>query len=384
MASPIDPTAGPHPVMPGEEDRISENTRGIKHIVVVMSGKGGVGKSTITAHLAMGLTLKGMRVGVIDADFHGPSIPKMLGAERERLEYAETPRGPQILPVFIPPQLKIVSISYMTQGQDTPVVWRGPIKMKAVRQFLEDVAWGELDYLLFDLPPGTGDEPLSIAQVVPRADGVVIVSTPQDVATAAVRKSIKFAELLHLPVLGVVENMSGYQCPHCGKPVDLFDPGGGERMAREFNVEFLGKIPLYREIADAGDRGKPVVLTGGPAAKYFERIVENLHRIVSRRASPAPSRAAAGPPPAPPPEAPQPPYTGPPVPREKVAQVLVALQPVLKSRGAGLELVGIEGGVVAVRLDGGSSTAERVALLQGIEKTLRQQVPEVQSVVAIS
>ncbi|MEM3085770.1 MAG: P-loop NTPase [Halobacteria archaeon] len=365
------PNEGPHPVAPGEADRIIRNMAGVKHVLVVMSGKGGVGKSTVAAHLALGLALRGLRVGVVDADFHGPSIPKMLGADREKLAYVETASGPKIKPVFVPPNVEVISIAYMLQTYDTPVVWRGPIKMKAIRQFLEDVAWGELDCLIFDLPPGTGDEPLSIAQVLPRADGAVIVTTPQEISTQAVRKSVRFAELLHLPVLGVVENMSGSTCPHCGKPVDLFDPGGGERLAKDFGLPLLGRIPLLREVADGCDRGRPVLLSGGPASKAFEEMVESVL-----------SRVRAKPPPGPAPAEPEPRTPGAAVSPEAVAKCIEALKPAVKAEGGGLDLLGVQGDVVTLRLDFSGAPAARVALLSSLEKTLKSRVPGVRAVVA--
>ncbi len=368
------PFEGPHPAAPGEADRIARNMARVRHIVVVMSGKGGVGKSTVTAHLALGLALRGFKVGVVDADFHGPSIPRMLGADREQLSYLETPEGPRIKPVHVPPSVKVISIAYMLQTYDTPVVWRGPIKMKAIRQFLEDVEWGDLDYLLFDLPPGTGDEPLSIAQVLPRADGAVIVTTPQEISTQAVRKSVRFAELLRLPVLGVVENMSGYTCPHCGKPVDLFEPGGGERMARDFGLPLLGRIPLAREVADGCDRGRLVLLQGGPAAKAFEEVVEAVHSKTWGKAPPASPPAE----PAPPPPAP-----GPRVPEEAVARCIEALRPAVKAEGGDLDLVSVQGDLVAVRLGFPGDPATRVAILSSLEKTLKSRVPGVRAVVAV-
>lgn len=366
------PHEGPHPVAPGETDRITQNMARVKHVIVVMSGKGGVGKSTVTAHLALGLALRGFRVGVVDVDFHGPSIPKMLGVDREKLAYVETPEGPKIKPVFVPPNVKVISIAYMLQTYDTPVVWRGPIKMKAIRQFLEDVAWDDLDYLLFDLPPGTGDEPLSIAQVLPRADGAVIVTTPQAISTQAVRKSVRFTELLHLPVIGVVENMSGYTCPHCGKAVDLFEPGGGERLAKDFSLPLLGRIPLMREVADGCDTGRLVLLKGGPAARAFEEMVEAVHSRVWGRAPPTPATPAA----------PEGSVPRPSVPEREVAKCIETLKPAVKAEGGDLDLVSVQGDVITVRLDFPGTPAARVAILSSLQKTLKSQVPGVRAVVA--
>jgi Mrp family chromosome partitioning ATPase len=209
-------------------------------------------------------------VGLLDVDIHGPSVPKMLHLEDAVLTATED----SMLPVETA-GLKVMSIGFLLQNRDDAVIWRGPMKMGLIKQFLKDVAWGELDYLIVDSPPGTGDEPLSVCQLVKNPDGAVIVTTPQDVATADVRKSITFCRQLRLPVLGVIENMSGFVCPHCGTVTDIFKTGGGERMAREMGVPFLGRIPIDPAIGEAGDAGRPFVEGDRPTetAKAFQRII---------------------------------------------------------------------------------------------------------------
>jgi|YelNatPaOPRAMG01_1025707.scaffolds.fasta_scaffold08612_3 ATP-binding protein involved in chromosome partitioning len=251
---------------------IEKNLASVRHKLVVMSGKGGVGKSTVAVNLAVSLAMKGKTVGLLDADMHGPSVPKLLGLPDIPLSIDDNGR---ILPMNAPPGLKVVSIAFLLRDRDSPVIWRGPIKMSAIRQFLEEVEWGELDYLIVDLPPGTGDEPLSVAQLIPSPDGAIIVTTPQDVALLSVRKSINFAKAVNMRVLGIIENMSGINCPHCGKHIDVFGEGKGpERAARELNVPFLGRLPLSPGVATSGDAGLPFVIQKDDgAAMTFEEIV---------------------------------------------------------------------------------------------------------------
>lgn len=237
------------------EERLRSTLSRIKQTIVVMSGKGGVGKSTVAANLATALAMKGFQVGLLDVDIHGPNIPKMLGIEDKQLIGSEE----GIMPVIAHPNLKVVSMAYLLMEKDVAVIWRGPMKIGAIRQFLSDVVWGDLDHLIIDLPPGTGDEPLSIAQQIPDAH-TIIVTTPQDVALMDSRRSVNFARQLGLNVLGIVENMSGLECPHCGENIDLFKHGGGELAAMELDVPFLGKLPLEPEIVISGDAGKPFVM----------------------------------------------------------------------------------------------------------------------------
>jgi Mrp family chromosome partitioning ATPase len=257
-----------------EKPDLSENIHNIRRKILVMSNKGGVGKSTVAVNLALGLVHKGMRVGLLDIDVHGPSIPKMLGIEQMPM----VGNGGRIQPVLYGFNLKVVSMAFLLRDRESPVIWRGPLKMGAIKQFLEEVDWGELDFLIIDSPPGTGDEPLSIAQLIKDIDGVIVVTTPQEVALLDSRKAVNFARKLNVPVLGILENMSGFVCPHCGKSTDLFKTGGGEKAAREMKVAFLGKVPFEPEIVSSGDEGKPFIWEQkeSTAAKVFGQMVERI------------------------------------------------------------------------------------------------------------
>ncbi|RZB31473.1 MAG: hypothetical protein AEth_00652 [Candidatus Argoarchaeum ethanivorans] len=260
-----------------QEKRLKERMGKIKHKIMVMSGKGGVGKTTVAVNLALTLAAKGYEVGIMDADVHGPNVPKMLGIEDESPDVTEE----GIVPVFVPPRVKVMSLAFLLQSKDTPVVWRGPLKMGVIKQFLTDVLWGDLDFLIADLPPGTGDEPLSVAQLVPEIDGAIIVTTPQDVALLDSRKSVTFAKKLGIPVIGIIENMSGFKCPKCGETIDLFKTGGGERAAIDMGVPFLGRIPIEVNIVLSGDSGIPFVLEHeSEAAQSFRAIVDNIEYIM--------------------------------------------------------------------------------------------------------
>ncbi|MDY7031919.1 MAG: Mrp/NBP35 family ATP-binding protein [Thermodesulfobacteriota bacterium] len=252
------------------EELLRQTIGRIKHKFMVMSGKGGVGKSTVAANLAVTLAKNGNTVGLLDGDIHGPNIPKMLGVDLKRLEGSSA----GIEPVSVSPNLKVVSIAFMLQDTDTPIVWRGPLKHGAFKQFLSEVLWGDLDYLIVDLPPGTGDEPLSIAQLIAHVDGSIVVTTPQDIALLDSRKAVTFSRTLRIPVVGVVENMSGFSCPHCGKPIDLFKMGGGEKAASELHVPFLGRIVFDPDIVLNADMGKAIVdvFPESKATKAFQEI----------------------------------------------------------------------------------------------------------------
>lgn len=266
--------------MANEEDlKVFNNLKKIKHVIIVMSGKGGVGKSTVAANLAIALSMRGFETGLMDVDIHGPDIPKMLKVEDAVIAGDQT----GLFPVEVPPHLKVMSMGFLLQDRDSPIIWRGPMKMGAIRQFIGDVKWGELDYLIVDLPPGTGDEALSIAQLIPKADGTIIVTTPQDVALLDSRKSVNFSRSLKLPVIGVIENMSGMVCPHCGKQIDLFKVGGGKKAAEELGVKFLGSIPIDPKVVRSGDDGMPIVLYDSEteAAKAFLEIVERIAEVLN-------------------------------------------------------------------------------------------------------
>ncbi len=251
----------------------------VKHVILVLSGKGGVGKSTVSVNLAYALASHGYQVGILDLDIHGPNIPIMLGIQDHRLQAI----GNMIQPVRITGNLSAMSMAFLLQDVSTPVIWRGPMKMAAIRQFLEEVDWGDLDFLVVDLPPGTGDEALSIAQLAPNVSGAVIVTTPQDVATIDSRKAVKFVQLLQIRVLGIIENMSGMICPHCAKEIDLFGKGGGEKAAKEIGVPFLGAIPIDPEMRKAGDEGRPFIIRRGeknPTWEAVDRVMEALVKEV--------------------------------------------------------------------------------------------------------
>jgi len=261
-----------------EEKKVEKTLAKIKNRLLVFSGKGGVGKSTVSANLSLALAKKGLKVGLLDVDIHGPNIAKMLGVEDKKLDIS--PEG--IKPVNAAKNVKLVSMSFLLQDPNLPVIWRGPMKMKAIQQFLGDVEWGELDWLIIDSPPGTGDEPLSVAQLIP-ATGAIVVTTPQEVSLMDSRKAIAFAHKLNLRIVGIIENMSGMICPHCGKKIDLFKEGGGEKVSLEFGIPFLGRIPLEPQIVNSGDEGKPFVIhqPGSAASKAFADIVEAIITIQS-------------------------------------------------------------------------------------------------------
>jgi Mrp family chromosome partitioning ATPase len=252
----------------------------IKHRLIVLSGKGGVGKSTVAVNLALSLARAGHSVGLLDVDIHGPSVPKMLGLEGTPVMGDET----SITPVSFRPNLKVMSIGFLVSNPESPVIWRGARKYQGLQQFLRDVNWGPLDYLVIDSPPGIGDEPLTVAQLIGKPALAVVVTTPQDVAVADVRRSISFCRQLSLPMAGVIENMSGFVCPHCGEVTDLFKAGGGEALANEMKVPFLGRVPLDPTVVQSGDGGKPFVdqAEQSPAAKSFVPIITAIEKAVLR------------------------------------------------------------------------------------------------------
>lgn len=232
-----------------EAQKIADRMLKIKNKIMVMSGKGGVGKSTISVNLAIGLSLEGKKVGILDADIHGPNIPQMLGVEGAKISDFSKPYE-------ISSTLSAVSLSFYMDNSDKPIVFRGPAKSGAIREILSNVNWGELDYLIVDLPPGTGDEQLTIAQSIGDVDGAIIVSTPQDVSVLDVRKSIEFSKMINVPILGLVENMSGFVCPCCSEVVQIFNTGAIEKTISDYKIELLEKIPLEPKLSNAGDTGK--------------------------------------------------------------------------------------------------------------------------------
>ena len=260
-----------------DKRQVHDNLRSVKHIYLVLSGKGGVGKSTVAANLAMALAMEDKQVGLLDVDFHGPSIPKMLGLEGSPLYGDENEK---IMPVPLDTNLKVMSIGFTLRDQDQAVVWRGAMKHGVIKQLLGDVAWGELDALVIDTPPGTGDEPLSVCQLLPRADGAVVVTTPQQISATDVSKSLNFCSQLSFPVLGIVENMSGFVCPHCGEVTQIFSSGAGESLAKQYGVPFLGRLPIDPQICAGGDAGEPFVqrYANSATAKAFQEIVAKLQQ----------------------------------------------------------------------------------------------------------
>lgn len=222
----------------------------IKHKFLIMSGKGGVGKTSTTVNLAIALAEQGFKVGIMDVDLHGPDIPRMLGLDG----ILDLSVNQKLQPIAYSENLHAISVEALTPNKDDAIIWRGPIKYSAIQQFIADVEWGDLDYLLIDAPPGTGDEPLTIAQTIPDAKAIV-VTTPQEVALADVRKSINFCRKVDMTIFGVVENMSGFVCPHCNEPIDIFGSGGGERTAKQLDLPFLGKVPMDPNMVKCGDQG---------------------------------------------------------------------------------------------------------------------------------
>jgi Mrp family chromosome partitioning ATPase/predicted Fe-Mo cluster-binding NifX family protein len=249
----------------------------IKHKIMVLSGKGGVGKSTVAVNLASALAMAGKRVGLLDIDIHGPSVPKLLHIEGTPISGSENTLYP-VKVGFRTGMLSVMSIGFLLRDRDDAVIWRGPRKYGVIKQFLKDVDWGELDYLVVDSPPGTGDEPLAVAQLIEHADGAVVVTTPQEIAVQDVRRCIVFCRQLDLPVLGVVENMSGFACPKCSEVVPIFGQGGGVAMAEQMGVPYLGAIPIEPDVVVSGDSGTPMVKEKphSETAKAFGRIVRTL------------------------------------------------------------------------------------------------------------
>ena len=265
-----------------DDAELKENLSNIENKFIIISGKGGVGKTTVSVNLAYSLALKGYEVGMLDVDIHGPNVAKLLGIDNEKLTSDENSR---INPIKLLDNLKVISTASILESSDTPIIWRGPLKMKMINQFLKDVNWGKLDYLIIDSPPGTGDEPLSVAQLISDLTGAIVVTTPQEVALLDSRKSVQFAKQLKIPYIGIVENMSGLICPYCKKEIDLFKKGGGKKAALELGVEFLGSIPLEPDIVKLSDEGKVFVkyMDESTASKRLGEIVEKIEAVAKAK-----------------------------------------------------------------------------------------------------
>ncbi len=259
-----------------KDQKLKKNMSHIKHKIAIISGKGGVGKSTVAANLAMAFVLHGYKdyVGILDVDIHGPCIPKLLGIKGKKVQIS--PIG--ALPVTTTEGIKVVSMDFLVQNQETPIIWRGPLKMQVIRQFLSDFMWGELEFLFIDVPPGTGDEPLSVMQLVPEMDGTIIVTIPSEVSEDVVKKAVTFSRQMGIPIIGIIENMSGFTCPKCGETLNVLGTGGGKRIAEDLNVPFLGQIPLDSQICKDADRGISFLKEhkNSTAAIAFQEIVKKV------------------------------------------------------------------------------------------------------------
>jgi len=273
-------TANPWEQREQEKELIKLRMGMIKHKIAIISGKGGVGKSLVTVNLAAGLARNGRegKIAIFDADLTGPCVPKMMGIKSDKLVAGP----PGIFPAVGDEGVKVVSMALLLPSVESPVIWRGPLKMGAIRQFLGEVAWGPLDFLLVDLPPGTGDESLSVLQLLPEMDGVVIVTIPSEVSQEVVKKAVTFARKMNVPIFGIVENMSGLVCPHCGETINVFGEGGGEKVAQDMGLEFLGSIPMDPKISADSDEGTPFVIRhpDSPASKAFGEIIEKIEEKV--------------------------------------------------------------------------------------------------------
>lgn len=248
----------------------------VKNVFVVMSGKGGVGKSTVACALAAGLALEGFHVGLMDCDIHGPSVPSIFGIAREDLQVIEE----KLIPVRPEPNLNlgILSIGLLLPDDDTPVIWRGPAKAAAIRQFFTDVAWGELDYLIIDLPPGTGDEPLGIMQLLPRNNGALVVTLPQEIALTSVRKSLTFLQKLEVPLVGIVSNLDGLVCPHCNEKIELYGSDGIEKAAADFGGSVLARLPMDPVFSKAQENGQMVawMMQKSDWVDEFQKVLKSV------------------------------------------------------------------------------------------------------------
>jgi ATP-binding protein involved in chromosome partitioning len=263
--------------MDEQEKNLKTSLTKIKNKIIVMSGKGGVGKTSTSVNLAVSLSKKGYNVGIMDVDLHGPDVPRMLGLT----DAPDLDENRKLVPVPFSKNLSVISIESLTPDKDNAIIWRGPVKYSAIRQFIADVAWGALDFLIIDSPPGTGDEPLTVAQTITDAKAV-IVTTPQEVSLADVRKSINFCKTVNLQIYGLLENMSGFSCPHCNEEIDLFGSGGGEKTALAAGIKFLGKVPFDPRMVTCGDTGSCIqdAFADSPVSVAFEKIADTMGALV--------------------------------------------------------------------------------------------------------
>ncbi len=264
-------------IQDNRDDNMKKALNKIKQKFIIMSGKGGVGKSSVTINIAMALASKGFKTGILDVDIHGPDIPRMLG-KKDMLGLNENQK---LKPLIYSENLSAVSIESLSADKDNAIIWRGPMKFSVINQFISEVEWGDLDFLIIDSPPGTGDEPLTIAQQIPDAKAIVI-TTPQEIALADVRKSINFCKILKMKIFGLIENMSGFICPHCNKEVDIFGTGGGEKTAASFGIDFLGRIAFDANMVKCGDKGTPFYEScpNSPAAEVFGKIADKMAKEI--------------------------------------------------------------------------------------------------------
>ena len=269
------------PMISEDDFKLSDSLGKIKHVIIVMSGKGGVGKSTVSSNIAVELNQKGYETGLMDIDITGPNIPKMFGIEDEQLEV----RNERLIPVIVPPSLKVMSMAFLLPSKDSPVIWRGPVKMSAIRQFIEDVEWGKLDYLVVDMPPGTGDIQLTLSQTVP-VTGAIVVTTPQDIALLDAKKGLRMFQKVNVPILGVVENMSIFVCPECGHAEHIFGEGGAKRLSDTYHVDVLGQLPLDAKIREEADSGAPTVVSSpeSMAGKIYREIALKAAAAIAKTA----------------------------------------------------------------------------------------------------
>jgi len=267
----------PHDEQAQKDAAIKQSLGKIKNKIIVMSGKGGVGKTSTSVNLSIALASSGYQVGIMDVDLHGPDVPRMLGLNG----MPQLAPSHKLSPLRYSDNLSAISIEPFIPGKDDAIIWRGPLKFSAIRQFIGDVEWGELDFLVIDSPPGTGDEPLTVAQMISDAKAI-IVTTPQEIALADVRKSINFCRAVKMEIFGMIENMSGFNCPHCGELIELFGAGGGERTAKEMGVRFLGRIPFDPGVVTCGDSGTcyQQVHTNSAVARAFSEVSQALAKLV--------------------------------------------------------------------------------------------------------